>query len=191
MSRFDTDYQLSTRKKLRVATIYLPSWYHRNDQKTIATAIGLAEEHNIGMQIWPQGGGKRDANSLLLTKYEKPIPHTREAYQELRKDVNELIQNRVPGYPNVVPVIFCQFQYRGHGIAPPESKIGDGGPPACLIAPHLQNDRVVVIHEILHCAGCSHQHGAEHKKNVMYEKDGRDSIYRFQVEALAKASFAV
>ena len=189
MSKFDTSFRLKKRVKLRVATIYLPSYYHSNDGKTIRTAESLLEPHNIGMRIWPHGGVKRDANTLMLTRYENAIPHTREAYQQLRKDVNEVIQNRAVGYPFVVPIIFCTFQYSGHGMTPPETKIGVQ-PAACLIAPHLQNDRVVVLHEICHSAGCDHVHGKRHSKNVMHVTDGRDNLYRFQVETLSKASFA-
>jgi hypothetical protein len=189
MSAYDTDYRLKKLHKLNVAAIYLPSYYKSDDQGTFKTASDLLVTHNIRLHIWPTGGGKESQNRLIDRRYKDPIPHTREAYQQLRKDVNQLIKNRLPEYPHVVPVIFCVFVHPGHGITPPDTKIGAQS-PACLISPNKQKDRMTVMHELGHAAGCHHEKGTKHEENVMHTLDGqRQNLYKFQIETLAKAIF--
>ncbi len=189
MSAFDTNFRLHKRVTLNVAALYLPSYFLPDDHGTLKAARTLLEAHNIGLRIWPYAGEKTSVNTLLDNRYRDPIPHRRDAYQQLRKDVNARISNRATGYPFLVPVIFCQFIYPGHGITPPESKIG-AQPAACLISPNPQKDRMTVLHEMGHSAQCHHMKGKQHAKNVMHERDGRDNLYKTQVEMFSKAFFA-
>lgn len=188
MARYDTNFRLQKRVSLRIAVIYLPSYFLANDKNTLRTASDLLDEHNIGWTMWPYGGKKSSKNTLIDMRYRDPIPHERKAYQQLRKDVNELIRNRVHGFPYVVPVIFCQFNHPGHGITPPWSKLG-AEPTACLISPNPQNDRMTVLHELGHAAGLHHENGSRHLKNVMHKRDGRENLYEHQVQTFGKASF--
>lgn len=195
MAATDTDFRLKKRIILNVAVLYLPTYTQSDDQGMLETAETLLEKHNIGLRMWPEFGKKTSANTLPtahLTKdqYHDPIPHNREAYQQLRKDVNVWIKN-VAGYPFVAPVIFCKYDKRGFGITPPDSKIG-AQCPACLIysTSKSQKDKMTVLHELGHAAGLNHTKYDRNRKNVMHEADGRDNLYKIQVEAFSRAFFA-
>ena len=189
MSKNDTNFRLANRVTLNIAVIYLPTYFQADDMGNLSAAKDLLEKHNIGLQVWPLGGGKSSTNSLPLSVYENPIPDTHDAYQQLRRDVNQLIQQRATGYPFVQPVIFCQYVHPGHGVTPPGTKIG-APPAACLVSPNPQKDKMTVLHELGHAAGLDHQKDKADAKNVMFETDGRENLYRFQVEAFSKAFFA-
>jgi len=195
MAATDIDYRLKKRVILNVAVLYLPTYTQSDDQGMLETAESMLEEHNIGMRMWPESGKKEQKNTLptnYITKeeYKDPIPDTREAYQALRKDVNTWIKN-VARYPHIVPVIFCKYDHSGFGITPPATKTGNPC-AACLIysTSKPQKDKVTVLHEMGHAANCNHTKYARNAKNFMHEADGRDNIYKFQVEKFAVAAFA-
>jgi hypothetical protein len=191
MADNDRNHRLKNRVTLNVAAIYLPSYKKSDDMGNFQTAEELLDKYNIGLQVWPTGGARKSINTLDFNPYHAYIPDTKEAYQKLRNDVNEWIRNRAPGYPFLVPVIFCQFDASGLGITPHSSKVGAAS-PACLISMGAESmqDKMTVLHEMGHAAlypDPSHD-GTAH--NLMHEADGRNFLFKFQVEAFAHAFFA-
>lgn len=192
MSRNDRDVRLAKRVTLNVAAVYLPTYKLANDGGNFKAAQTLLEKHNIGLHVWPAGGARQSANSLLLTRYEKPIASNKAAYQQLAKDVHEWIKNRAPGYPFVVPVIFCEFEASGVAITPHSSKIGAAS-CVCLISMSAMTikDKMTVLHEMGHSALYPvHEHDTSEAGNLMQEADGRTFMFRYQVEAFGTAFFA-
>lgn len=187
-------YKAAKRVILQAAAVYLPSYKKPDDMGNFAAAETLLDKYNIGLDVWPAKGRKHSFNFLPLNCYVDPIPNTEKAYKQLRKDVNELIKNRVPRYPFVVPIIFCEFAASGAGITPHSTKIGAQA-PACLIAMSNEriNDKMTILHEMGHSAlypNPHHDNRAEVKGNLMHEADGRHFLLRYQVEAFEHAFFA-
>ena len=192
MARNDRNVRATKRVTLNVAAIYLPTFNRTDDGGNFKAAATLLEKHNIGLQVWPTGGGKQSANTLSLSTYTKPIPSTKEAYQQLMKDVNNCIKSRAPGYPFVVSVIFCEFEAGGVAITPHSTKIGASS-PACLISMSAMTvkDKMTILHEMGHSALYPiAAHDTSVVGNLMQEADGRSFLLRYQVEAFEKAFFA-
>lgn len=188
----DHDFQLSTRVTLNVAAIYLPTFKLAGDNGNFKAAETLLDKYNIGLTVWPTGGGKQSVNSLSGGAFEKPIADNKDAYQQLVKDVNSWIRNRAPGYPFLVPVIFCEFDAGGVAITPFGSKLGAAS-PVCLISMSAMsmNDKMTVLHEMGHAALYPNpDHDTDETGNLMQEADGRNFLFRYQVEAFGKAYFA-
>ncbi len=192
MNKNDRDVQLKPGVTLNVAAIYLPSYHLADDGGNFAAAKTLLAQHNIGLQVWPNGGKKQSVNTLSGSPYDKPIAANKAAYQKLVKDVNDWIRNRAPGYPFLVSVIFCEYAAGGAGVTPSESKVGAAS-PACLISMAAMNmkDKMTILHEMGHAALYPDtSHDLSEAGNLMHEADGRTFLYRYQVEAFGKAFFA-
>ncbi len=191
MSDTDRNYRLDKRVILQAAAVYLPTYKKFNDMENFAAAEELLDKYNIGLSVWPPGGGKSSMNSLIVKPYDKPIRDTKEAYKKLREDVNDLIKNRAPGYPFVVPIIFCQFDATGLGITPHSTKVGAAS-PACLISMSAESmkDKMTILHEMGHAVLYPDPSHNETAGNLMHEADGRTFLFKFQVEAFGHAFFA-
>lgn len=192
MSRNDRDVRLTRRVTLNVAAIYLPTFMKPDDGGNFEAAKTLLERHNIGLNVWPRGGGRQPVNSLITSPYDKPIKDTKAAYQQLARDVYNWIKSRATGYPFLVPVIFCEFEARGVAITPHSSKIGAAS-PACLISMSAMsmNDKMTALHEMGHAALYPvYAHDTSVAGNLMQEADGRTFLLRYQVEAFSTAFFA-
>lgn len=188
------DYKASKRVILHTAAVYLPSYSKEDDMGNFEKAAELLDKYNIGLSVWPAKGRKHRFNSLPLELYRNPIPNTERAYKQLRRDVNERIKNKVPRYPFIVPIIFCQFHADGAGITPHSTKIGASS-PACLISMGAQSmqDKMTILHEMGHAAlypNPDHDNRKHEKGNLMQEADGRTFLLRYQVEAFEHAFFA-
>jgi hypothetical protein len=53
----------------------------------LKAAEKLLTKHNMGLKVWPPGGGRQKTNSLRFGPYGKSIPNNRTAYRQLRKCV--------------------------------------------------------------------------------------------------------
>lgn len=193
MSRYERDYRLPKRVTLNVAAIYLPTYAKSNDGGNFRAAEKLLDHHNIGLQLWPLGGEKRSVNSLVGQFYEKAIPDTKEAYQRLRKGVDDWIRHRATGFPFLIPIIFCDFVAGGMAITPYSSRGGQYASPACLIkvSGASTKDKMTVLHEMGHAALYPNpDHERRERGNLMHEAEPRYFMYRYQVEAFGKAFFA-
>ena len=185
------DYKLPTKVNLNVAAIYLPTYKKTDDMGNFKAAETLLAKHNIGLTVWPTGGKKGSNNTLDLSVYEKPIKNTKEAYKQLRTDVNEWLKNRAPGYPFIVPIIFCLFEADGYAITPHSSKIG-AATPACLISTGAETmqDKMTILHEMGHAVEYPKGDHNLTAGNLMHEADGRKFLFKSQVENFGKAFFA-
>ena len=194
MDKNDRDFRLAKRVTLNVAAIYLPTFTRTDDGGNFEAARILLDKYNIGLTVWPAGGGKQSINSLQGSPYDKPINDDKGSYQQLVKDVNNWIRNRATGYPFLVSVIFCQYKADGAAVTPFESKVGAAS-PACLISMSglNMNDKMTVLHEMGHAAlypDPSHNNNKDVSGNLMQESDGRKFLLRSQVEAFSTAFFA-
>lgn len=189
MADDDQSYRLPKRVTLNVAAIYLPTYNKPTDFGNFKAAETLLEKHNIGLQLWPAGGKKLATNSLPI--YSEPIKDNRAAYQQLAKDIFEFLKNKVPGYPFVVPVIFCRYDTAGVGVTPHASKVGVAS-PVCLISPGIETmkDNMTVLHEMGHAALYPDASHAGTPGDLMHEADGRKYMTKKEVEAFGKAIFA-
>ena len=183
----DTNWRSPTRVALNIAVLYAATYYVADDRGTVGKAREVLDRYNIDLRVWPEDGKKGSGN--LLGDITAPIPHRKEAYEALRRRVNEQIRGRC-GFSVVMPAVFCQYEHRGYGITPEWFRLVT---PGCLIFPTGNPDMMDLVHEIGHGAGCDHVHGdgAAERENFMHEADGRSAIRRSQVEKLIKASFAV
>jgi hypothetical protein len=179
MAEEDKNYKLPSRVILHAAAVYLPTYKKTDDMGNFKAAETFLAKYNIGLSVWPTAGKKTSTNTLDLSTYEKPIKNTKEAYQQLRKDINSLLQGRAPGYPFIVPIIFCQFEADGAAITPHSSKIG-AATPACLISMGIENmkDKMTILHEMGHAVEYPKDAHNTNTGNLMHEADGRTFMYK-------------
>jgi hypothetical protein len=190
-SDLDTEFRLEKRVTLCAASVYLGSYTGTTDLGNFAKAKEFLEKYNIGLEVWPGAGHKQDTNTFHNPKYDNAIPNEKEAYKQLRKDIDDFLRNRCPKFPFVVPIIFCHFLASGVGITPHSTKTGITA-PACLIRSGISSitDKMTIVHEMGHAALYpKHEHNAT-VGNLMHEADGRKTMYRYQAEAFAKSMFS-
>lgn len=190
-SPYDTDFRLEKRVTLSVAALYLESYSGTDDMGNFDKAEEFLDKYNIGLKIWPGVSRKQRINTMHNAKYRNSIPHKKEAYVELRKDVDAFLKNRVPDAPFFIPIIFCQFDADGVGVTPHSTKIGFAA-PACLIRTGASSvkDRMTVVHEMGHSALYPKHVHNKNKGNLMHEAEMRTYMYRYQAEAFATSMFA-
>ena len=187
-------YRYPKRVTLHIACVYLASYNNNNEmaKDNIEAANNLLDAYNMELSVWPDNAAKRSDNVLIDQKYKEDIPDTKSAYVKLRKDVNHLIQNKVPRYPAIVPIIFCEFEDRSLAITPHSTKTSTTESPACLISMGAKSepDNLVILHEMGHSALYPKHTHNKNPRNLMYDASHRDYLFRFQVEAFAHAIFA-
>jgi hypothetical protein len=186
MSDRDTDFRNPKRVRLTIACVYLSNYFPKDDQGVIAKARAILDEHNLDVDVWPDNGKKQAINTLAYSA--DPVPHDDEAYKALRAAVDEKIKKGGCTFVIPLPIVFCQFQYSGHGTTPHAMKKLTH---ACLISTTVNNDKVTLVHEMGHAAGLGHENGQGNRGNFMHEAEPRSQMYRFQVEKMAKAMYAV
>ena len=182
----DPNFKNPKRIRLTIACIYLDNHFKNDDQAVIRKAKDMLDEHNLALDVWPDNGQKFAFNTLNFG-YDI-IPHEEDVYKALRAAVDEKIKQGGCTFILPMPVVFCQFKHPGLGVVPPYmKKLTD----ACLIAPDPNPDKVTLIHELGHGAGLNHEKGASNAANFMHELNGRSQMYKYQVEKMAKAMYAV
>jgi len=186
MSARDPHFRNPKRVRLTIACIYLDNYFKDDDQGIIAKARDMLDEHNLQLDVWPTDPRKQKFNTLPYGP--NPVPHDSKAYKALRAAVDKKIKQGGCTFSLPLPIVFCQFQYSGYGITPHAMKKLTH---ACLISPTVNNDKVTLIHEMGHAAELGHAHGAGNRGNFMHEAEPRSTMYRFQVEQMAKAMYAV
>ena len=185
MSRRDTNYKLPKRTTLKIGCIYLKTWFKPDGSKFIRFANDKLWDHNIRMDVFPDGGKKLASNTM---DYDPEIiPDTTKAYKELYDAAYKKLRKAGCHYVNPLVVVFCQFQNLAYGVAPP---LGSDTKRLALIAPHAKvaGD---LLHEIGHASGLSHDTAIKSPRNFMDTYGERETVYRYQVEAIGKAAFAV
>ncbi len=164
----------------------------------------MLDKHNLELKVWLSEGvqvRKQPINTLtyrhlpqLAAKKEKevvPIPHEKWAYEVVRKAADKKISDGGCTFNNPLPIIFCQFVHPGHGITPPATKIEGKLTRACLIHQRVNDDKVTLIHEMGHAVEAIGDSHSPDRGNYMHEAEPRSFMYRFQVERMARAMYAV
>ena len=199
MNEREMNYRLPKRVKLNIACVYLDNYKKNDDRGVIAKAKEVLEKHNIELSVWPANGMKQpgvntltyqDIPELAENNEIKLIPHEDEAYKTLRKAVDKKIKGQVATV-YTLPVIFCQYVHSGYGITPPETKLKTSLTRACLIAQTGNADKMDLLHEMGHAVETIGDGHSPDKGNFMHTLDGRSFMYRFQVERMGKAFYAV
>lgn len=113
---------------------------------------------------------------------------------QLRRDVDSFL-NRQAGFEpdrGPLPVIFCEFEASGKAVTPHSTARFPHASPACLISISAESvkDDLCIAHEMGHSALYPlHKHN-DNVGNLMHEVSGRDYLFRFQVEAFARATYS-
>lgn len=193
------NYRLPKRVKLNIACVYLDNYKTNDDRGLIAKTREVLDKHNIELSVWPLNGAKQagvntltymDLPELVENNEIKLIPHEDSAYKALRKAVDKKIKgNCTFVYP--LPVIFSQYVHSGYGITPPETKLATNLTRACLIAQSGNSDKLGLLHEMGHAVTEIGDGHSPDKGNFMHTLNGRSFMYRFQVERMGKAFYAV
>lgn len=181
-----TDYKNPKRVRLTVACVYLESYFEKGDRGMVAKARKVLDEHNIELDVFEGFGTKTGWNTIPNTT--EPIPDSKDSYKALYKAAKAKIKQMGCGFIIPLPVVFCQFAHDGYAIAP---KVEGELTRLCMISPSGNSDLMDVLHEIGHAAGLGHDEFVPDPRNFMHRASPRSTIYKFQVEAFAKAPFSV
>lgn len=180
-----TDFRNPKRVRLTIACIYLNSYFKNDDQGVVAKAREVLDKHNIELDVFPLSLVKTSYNTIPYSKLIKDEP---EAYKELYDAAKEKIKQMGCTFVIPLPVVFGQYECGGYGIAP---KVPGRLTRLCMISPTVNNDKMTLIHELGHAAGLNHDLIPGPPRNFMHEADTRTVMYKYQVEAMAKAPFSV
>ncbi len=183
----DLDYKLKDTVELSIALFFHSNYGRDSDNGTVARASDTLWDHNLRLDVWPPAeshGFKNGFNTLRLGSQkvnpQEDLPH-------IRKLMRDALARR--GRPFVLPVLFCQYV----GCSCGEVRYLEGGvDPVVLVGYSINDDKMTLLHEIGHAAGLSHdvQNADPNNRNFMHTTETRTTMYRFQVEKLAKARFA-
>ena len=184
-----TTFRNPRRVKLNIACVYLTNYFLPDDQGGVAATKTALDGHNLQLEVWPPGGGKSSANTLIYPYQE--VPHdayddavNRATYKALLNSARDLVKNRVT-FSNYLTVVYGQFKHPGKGITPPGMPTTT---PLCIISPNPNNDKVDLLHEMGHAADLHHEEGIA--KNFMNTANGRSEMMKFQVEKMAKSWYS-
>ena len=185
MSKRDVNFKLKNKVHLKIGCIYLKTFYKPDGAEFVSFANDKLWDHNVGMNVFPDGGKKMATNTLDYGG--KVIPDTQEDYKMLYKAAKAKLRKAGCSYVNPLVVVFCQFQNMAYGVAP---NLGSYLNRLCLIAPHA-TEPGDLLHEIGHASGLHHDFAIKSPRNFMDTVGSRETVYRYQVEAIGKAVFAV
>ena len=201
MNERELNYRLPKRVKLNIACVYLDNYKKADDRGVIAKAKEVLEKHNIELNVWPANGTKQTGVNTLtyldlpeisdMEKQEmKLIPHEDSAYQAVRRAVDKKIKGQCTAV-YALPVVFCQYIHPGYGVAPSQTKLATSLTRACFIAMSGNSDNMDLLHEMGHSVATIGDGHSPDKGNFMHEANGRTFMYRFQVERMGRAFYAV
>jgi hypothetical protein len=187
MSDTITDYKVPKRVRLTIACVYLTNYIKSDDQGVIAKAREVLDRHNIELDVFPDNGQKYAYNTLDYGP--DYIPDETEDYQRLYDAAKDKIRKAGCNFVIPIPVVFGMYQCSGYGIAP--RKLGRLTDLIMISGSRVNDDKMTLLHEIGHAAGLEHDNRVGPPRNFMHEADVRTVMYKYQVEKVAKAPFAV
>jgi hypothetical protein len=179
-----TDYKLPKTVRLTVGICYLSNHFKPSNEGTVARAVDMLAKHNLELDVWPYGGGK--VSEVNTIKFDKHLVAP-EDYNGLYKKVKAILNARCSF---VVPltVLYCNYYGPAYGLTVP---ISGALTPLVLISPEVNDDKVTLLHEMGHAAGIDHDKYSTTPKNFMREDEPRTTVFKWQVQKFAKASFSV
>ena len=181
-----TNFKNPKRIRLTAACVYLESYFKEGDRGMVAKARKVLDEHNIELDVFQGFGTKTSWNTIPDTS--EPVIDSKDSYKALYKAAKAKIRQMGCGFIIPLPIVFGQFKHPGYAIAP---KVENELTRLCIISPTGNSDQMDLLHEIGHAAGLSHDEIISDPRNFMHQASPRSTIYKFQVEAFAKAPFAV
>ncbi len=197
----ELNFRVKKRITLNIACVYLDNYKGIDDRGVIAKAKEVLDTHNIELNIWPESGSKQvGVNTLTyldlpeISDMEKKvmniIPHEDAAYKAVRRAVDQKIKGQCTAV-YALPVVFCQYVHAGYGVTPPETKLSTSLTRACFIGMAGNDDKMDLLHEMGHSIEAIGDGHSPDTGNFMHTTNGRTFMYRFQVEFMAKAFYAV
>ena len=181
-----TDYQNPRRVRLTVACVYLESYFKDTDRGMVAKAREVLDQHNIELDVFPGFGTKTGWNTIPNTT--ESIADDPAAYKSIYQAAKAKFKQMGCSFGIPLPVVFGEFVNRGYAIAP---KVPGELTRLCMISATGNSDQIDLLHEIGHAAGLGHEEAISSPRNFMHTANPRSTMYKFQVEAFAKAPFSV
>ena len=181
-----TDFKNPKRVRLTVGCVYLESYFKDTDRGMVAKAREILDPHNIELDVFPGFGMKNSWNTIPNTS--EPIADEPEAYKAIYQAAKVKLKQMGCSFGIPLPVVFGEFVHRGLAIAP---KAPGELTRLCMISGSGNADQIDLLHEIGHAAGLGHEEAVSSPRNFMHTANPRSTIYKFQVEAFAKAPFSV
>ena len=180
-----TNYRIPKRVKLTIGIVYLSSYFKADDQGVVARARDVLDSHNIALDVFPTNYAKSAWNTIDHTEY---VPDKTEDYTEIYKKAKAKLKQMGCNHVIPLPVVFGAYVCSGYGIAP---KVTGQLTRLVMISPTVNDDKMTLLHEIGHASDLHHDLTGGSPRNFMHEADTRTVMYKYQVEAVARAPFSV
>ena len=185
---WDPNYKNPGAAKARLTLFWASNYKIDTSKKLLDYAEKLLGEHNIGFDVYP-GKARTDKHTIQVPdQLIKP-----EEYNDLRLKMGAIFDDQKTGDKRQrLPVIFCEFLDRGHGLTVLMKPAGlSPWLPYCLLSGVTDPDNSALIHEMGHAATNSPNHLPQ-KGNIMHDAPSvmaRTTIVKTQVQAIARAYF--
>lgn len=180
---WEIDYKHPGALKARVTLFWLENYKKDTTKQVVDKCESMLKEHGIGLDVYPSR--TIDAKFIIPFKKELALP---DDYNDIRCQAAKIYDDqKTASKLQRFPVIFGEFKGASSGITTQR----DNWLPYCFISGHIASDAVELIHEMIHAAGTP-LHLAETKtgpKNVMEDNPTRTTVYKSQVQLLARAYF--
>lgn len=181
-----TDYRSPNRVRLTVGCVYLETYFKDTDRGMVAKAREVLDQHNIELDVFPGFGTKSSWNTIPNSG--ERIADEPEAYKSIYQAAKAKLKQMGCNFTIPLPVVFGEFLCGGYAIAP---KVPGELTRLCMISATGNSDQIDFLHEIGHAAGLGHEEAINSPRNFMHRANPRSTMYKFQVEAFAKAPFSV
>jgi hypothetical protein len=183
-----TNYKFPKRVRLTIGMVYLNSYRRNDDQGLIEKAQDVLSKHNIELDVFPDYS-LRQKSSWNTIPYSQYINDDTQEYTTLYEVAKDKLKQMGCPFVNPQPVVFGEKVCGGYGIAPRVTK--QTTPRLVMIQTSVNQDKMTLLHELGHAAELYHDLTPGLPRNFMHEADGREFIFKYQVEALCRSMFSV
>jgi hypothetical protein len=180
-----TTYKHPGNLGVRLALFWLTSCSDNNSQFYLNRAEEMLKEHGLGMECW----SSRTRTDQMNIQFADRLVE-RDDYDFLFAKSSEILSGASKF--NYLPLFFCQFRFTAHGLTVSDTPTKCYIKPIILVDPLFAgSDKVTLIHEIGHAAGLDHDRTSTdpNKRNFMNEADTRTTMFKWQIEKMAKSFF--